>query len=80
MFSRGVLSALVGYVVCIQLICFCVLLSPTEVELENTLFNATAQLVEIPQEYISQSKDARLETNLNPLAQTPIPTVAHGDR
>jgi hypothetical protein len=44
-------------------------------KLENALFNAKEHLVEIPQEYVSQSKDARLEPILDRLAQTTIPTV-----
>ena len=46
-------------------------------KLENALFNAKEHLVEIPQEYVSQSKDTRLEPILDRLAQTTIPTVDH---
>jgi len=44
-------------------------------KLENALFSGEEHLVEISKEYVPQSKDSSLETILNRLEQTPIPTV-----
>jgi formylglycine-generating enzyme required for sulfatase activity len=44
-------------------------------KIEGALFNAKEHVVEIPLDYVPQSKDSRLEMTLNRLESTQIPTV-----